>query len=90
VVALVGRRAEPLERLAAELRSNGGDAIAAPADVWSPEQAAAAVDAAVERFGGIDAVVYNAGVADSAAAAYVTGATVMVDGGTTVIDPTSA
>jgi meso-butanediol dehydrogenase/(S,S)-butanediol dehydrogenase/diacetyl reductase len=64
-VALVGRRAEPLEQLAAELRNGGGDAIAAPADVGSPEQAAAAVAAAVERFGGIDAVVNNAGVGDS-------------------------
>jgi NAD(P)-dependent dehydrogenase (short-subunit alcohol dehydrogenase family) len=33
--------------------------------VGSPEQAAAAVDAAVERFGGIDALVNNAGVGDS-------------------------
>jgi NAD(P)-dependent dehydrogenase (short-subunit alcohol dehydrogenase family) len=62
-VALVGRRAEPLEELAAEL---GGHTIAAPADVTSPEQAAAAIDAAVQRFGGIDVLVNNAGVGDSA------------------------
>jgi NAD(P)-dependent dehydrogenase (short-subunit alcohol dehydrogenase family) len=64
-VALVGRRAEPLEELADELRQSGADAIAAPADVASPEQAAAAIAAAVERFGGIDALVNNAGVGDS-------------------------
>jgi meso-butanediol dehydrogenase/(S,S)-butanediol dehydrogenase/diacetyl reductase len=64
-VTLVGRRAEPLEQLATELRDNGGHAIAAPADVTSREQAAAAVDAAVERFGGIDVLVNNAGVGDS-------------------------
>ena len=60
-VALVGRRAEPLEELAAEL---GG--IATPADVTSPDDASAAVRAAVERFGGIDVLVNNAGVGDSA------------------------
>jgi NAD(P)-dependent dehydrogenase (short-subunit alcohol dehydrogenase family) len=66
-VALVGRRPEPLEQLAAELRENGADALAAPADVGSPEQAAAAISAAAERFGGIDALVNNAGVGDSGA-----------------------
>jgi NAD(P)-dependent dehydrogenase (short-subunit alcohol dehydrogenase family) len=65
-VALVGRRAAPLEELSAEIRGSGGDAIASPADVASPEQAAAAIDATVERFGGIDALVNNAGVGDSA------------------------
>ena len=65
-VALVGRRAAPLEQLAAELRNSGGKAIAAPADVGSSEQAAAAVGAAVESFGGIDALVNKAGVGDSA------------------------
>jgi NAD(P)-dependent dehydrogenase (short-subunit alcohol dehydrogenase family) len=64
-VALVGRRAAPLEQLATELRESGGDAIAFPADVASPEEIAAAIDATVERFGGIDALVNNAGVGDS-------------------------
>ena len=64
-VGLVGRRAEPLEELAAELRESGGEAIASPADVASPEEAAAAIDAAVEHFGGIDALVNNAAVGDS-------------------------
>ena len=64
-VALVGRRAAPLEELADELRQSGGDAIAAPADVAAPEEAAAAINATVERFGGIDALVNNAGVGDS-------------------------
>ncbi|MGZ8707304.1 MAG: SDR family NAD(P)-dependent oxidoreductase [Gaiellaceae bacterium] len=65
-VTLVGRRAGPLEELAAELGERGGDAIAAPADVTSREQAAAAVGAAVEHYGGIDVLVNNAGVGDSA------------------------
>jgi NAD(P)-dependent dehydrogenase (short-subunit alcohol dehydrogenase family) len=66
-VTLVGRRAEPLEQLADELRQSGADAIAAPADVTSAEQVAAAIGTAVERFGGIDVLVNNAGVGDSAA-----------------------
>ena len=49
------------------LRENGGHAIAAPADVTSREQATVAIGAAVERFGGIDVLVNNAGVGDSAA-----------------------
>ena len=64
-VALVGRRAAPLEQLATELREGGADAIACHADVASSEEAAAAIDATVERFGGIDALVNNAGVGDS-------------------------
>jgi NAD(P)-dependent dehydrogenase (short-subunit alcohol dehydrogenase family) len=64
-VALVGRRAEPLEQLAAELRESGGDAIAPPADVASPEEIAAAIYVTVDHFGGIDALVNNAAVGDS-------------------------
>ena len=66
-VALVGRRAGPLEEVAAELRAGGGHAMTAQADVASAEQAAAAIGAAVERFGGIDVLVNNAGVGDSGA-----------------------
>ncbi len=62
-LALVGRRREPLEQLAAELP----DALAVPADAGDAEQARAAVAAAARRFGGIDLLVNNAGVGDSAA-----------------------
>jgi meso-butanediol dehydrogenase / (S,S)-butanediol dehydrogenase / diacetyl reductase len=65
-VALIGRRAAPLEKLAVELRESEGEAIACPADVASPEDVAAAIDAAVEHFGGIDALVNNAAVGESA------------------------
>jgi meso-butanediol dehydrogenase/(S,S)-butanediol dehydrogenase/diacetyl reductase len=64
-VALVGRRAAPLEQLAAELREDGGDAIACHADVASPEEIAGAIEATVDHFGGIDALVNNAAVGDS-------------------------
>ena len=62
-LALVGRRPEPLEELAGELP----DALALPGDAADPQVAEAAVRAAVERFGGVDALVNNAGVGDSAA-----------------------
>ncbi len=62
---MVGRRAAPLEELSAEIRGSGGDAIAARADVASAEDAGAAIDATIERFGGIDALVNNAGVGES-------------------------
>ena len=64
-VALVGRRTAPLEQLAAELREDGGDAIACRADVASPEEIAGAIEATVDHFGGIDALVNNAAVGDS-------------------------
>ena len=66
-LVLVGRRSEPLDELCAELRARGAEAMSAVADVGDAEQSAAAVDVAVERFGGVDALVNNAGVGDSAA-----------------------
>lgn len=63
-VVLSGRRAEPLELLAAELR----DAVVVQGDVGDPEHGVVLADAAQRTFGGIDAVVLNAGVGDSAPA----------------------
>ena len=57
-VAICGRRPEPLEDVQAEL---GDDCLAVPTDVREPEQVAALVDQAVERFGRIDILVNNAG-----------------------------
>lgn len=59
-VALVGLEPERLEALAAEL---GPDAAAFEADVTDWDALARAVEGAVERFGGIDVVFANAGVA---------------------------
>jgi meso-butanediol dehydrogenase/(S,S)-butanediol dehydrogenase/diacetyl reductase len=61
-VALVGRRPQPLEELAAELPV----AAALPADVGDPAAARVVVAAAVERFGGVDVLVNDAGVGESA------------------------
>lgn len=57
-VAICGRRPEPLEAVRAEL---GDDCLAIPADVREPEQVAALIDQALERFGHIDVLVNNAG-----------------------------
>ena len=64
-VALVGLEPDELNARAAELNAGGGDRAAAfHADVTDPEQLAAAADGAVARFGGIDIVIANAGVAN--------------------------
>ncbi|MDX6703837.1 MAG: hypothetical protein QOF26_4063 [Baekduia sp.] len=60
-VALVGLEPEELEAAAAAL---GDRAAAFHADVTDWEQIQAAVDGAVERFGGIDVCIANAGVAN--------------------------
>ncbi len=56
-VVVTGRRPEPIAAIAAE---TGG--LAVPGDVTDPDHATAVVAAAVERFGGLDVVVANAGV----------------------------
>lgn len=56
-VVVTGRRPDPLETVATEI-----DGLAMPGDVAEPGQAARAVTATVERFGGLDVVVANAGV----------------------------
>jgi NAD(P)-dependent dehydrogenase (short-subunit alcohol dehydrogenase family) len=61
-VVLVGRRRGPLETVAAEL----DDAAVVEGDVGDPAASAAAVEAASTRFGGVDVLVNNAGVGDSA------------------------
>jgi NAD(P)-dependent dehydrogenase (short-subunit alcohol dehydrogenase family) len=64
-VVLVGRRPEPLEDVAAEVRAAGGHALAAPADVTSSDALAGVMGAADDWRGGVDALVNNAGVGDS-------------------------
>ena len=53
---------EAAEGTAAELVSTGGRAIAVDCDVADPDRVDAAVSAAVDRFGGIDIVINNAGL----------------------------
>jgi NADP-dependent 3-hydroxy acid dehydrogenase YdfG len=59
-LVLAGRRLEPLEELAAEL-GGPGEAVAITCDVTEWDQVQAMASAAIETFGGIDAVFANAG-----------------------------
>ena len=61
-VALVARRRDRLEALAAEIDQAGGTALVVEADITDRTQAEAAVQQAVERFGRLDILVNNAGV----------------------------
>ncbi|MHB1927943.1 MAG: SDR family NAD(P)-dependent oxidoreductase [Acidimicrobiales bacterium] len=63
-VMLVGRRAEPLKVTAARIVSAGGEAWPYQADVSSVPEIDSLVAAAGERWGAIDVVVNNAGVAE--------------------------
>lgn len=60
-VALVGRRAEPLERLVADIGRDGGTAIAVVADISVPGEPARVVAAAQDALGPVDILVNNAG-----------------------------
>jgi 3-oxoacyl-[acyl-carrier protein] reductase len=60
---ICARTKDTLESAAAEIRTQAKDVqvLAIPADVQKPEDAAAVVDAAANRFGAIDILVNNAG-----------------------------
>jgi hypothetical protein len=60
-VALVARRADALEALAAEVRAAGGEALALPCDVAEREAVAAAAAHVLDAWGGVDLLVNNAG-----------------------------
>jgi hypothetical protein len=59
-VALVARRRDRLQALAAEIDEAGGTALAVEADITDRTQAEAAVQQAAERFGRLDTLVNNA------------------------------
>jgi NADP-dependent 3-hydroxy acid dehydrogenase YdfG len=61
-VALVARRRDRLEALAAEIDKAGGTALVVDADITDRTQAEAAVQQTVQRFGGLDTLVNNAGL----------------------------
>jgi NADP-dependent 3-hydroxy acid dehydrogenase YdfG len=61
-VALIARRKDRLEDLAAEIQQAGGTALVVEADITSRSQAESAVEQAVERFGRLDILVNNAGL----------------------------
>jgi NAD(P)-dependent dehydrogenase (short-subunit alcohol dehydrogenase family) len=59
-VALVARRRERIERLAAEITGSGGPAFAVAADLARPEAPAEIVDAVLAERGRLDVIVNNA------------------------------
>jgi NADP-dependent 3-hydroxy acid dehydrogenase YdfG len=61
-VALVARRQDRLEALAAEIEKASGTALVVAADITDRAQAETAVQDVVERFGRLDTLVNNAGV----------------------------
>jgi NAD(P)-dependent dehydrogenase (short-subunit alcohol dehydrogenase family) len=65
-VVVAARSSGEIERLAAELELGGHPALAVTTDVTDPASIARLRDAAEERFGGVDILVSNAGVATSA------------------------
>jgi short-subunit dehydrogenase len=62
-VVLAARSAGPLEELAQTLQAQGGEAVAVPADITVEADRQRLLDTAVERFGGLDVLINNAGVA---------------------------
>jgi gluconate 5-dehydrogenase len=62
-VVLAARRVEKLETLSNQLASEGGTTMVIRCDVGDPADVAAMVDAAWKRFGRVDVLVNNAGVA---------------------------
>lgn len=62
-IALVDQHAQELEGLVLELRAAGSRALALDGDLGDPALPGRVIDAAVAAFGGLDAVVSNAGFA---------------------------
>lgn len=60
-LALVGRRREPLDEVAALVREKGGEAVVISADLTVDGAPAQVVAAAQEQLGGIDVLINNAG-----------------------------
>jgi NAD(P)-dependent dehydrogenase (short-subunit alcohol dehydrogenase family) len=61
-VVVVGRRAGPLEETVRSVAGAGGAATAAVTDVSDPDDVRRTVDDVLERFGGLDVLVNNAGL----------------------------
>jgi short-subunit dehydrogenase len=62
-VAMTGRKADALNELSANLTAAGHDVFAFPADITSDADRERLFAAIVERFGGLDVLINNAGIA---------------------------
>jgi NAD(P)-dependent dehydrogenase (short-subunit alcohol dehydrogenase family) len=60
-VVVAGRRSEPLEEAAEEIRKRGRRALALPTDVRKPDACKAMIEAAISEFGRLDILINNAG-----------------------------
>ncbi|WP_109807278.1 SDR family oxidoreductase [Sphingosinithalassobacter portus] len=67
-LVLAARRADRLDALVQQIEANGGEAVAVATDVTDEDAVATLFARAVDRFGGVDVLVNNAGIADSTAA----------------------
>ncbi len=67
-LVLAARRADRLDALVQQIEAEGGEAIAVSTDVTDENAVATLFERAVDRFGGVDVLVNNAGIADSTAA----------------------
>lgn len=65
-VAIAGRRREPLEATAGEIRAAGGTALAVHCDVSKTADAARAVAETAAHFGGLNVLVNSAGILSTA------------------------
>ena len=61
LLAICGRRPDPLAAVAGEIEALGTDCLVLPTDVREPDQVEALVAQTLERFGRIDVLVNNAG-----------------------------
>jgi citronellol/citronellal dehydrogenase len=61
LVAICGRRPDPLAAVASEIEALGGQCLALPTDVREQDQVEALIEQTLERFGKIDVLVNNAG-----------------------------
>ena len=71
-VAIADIDADSAERVAARLRGKGADAFAGKVDVSKTDEVREFVDATARRFGGLHAIVNNAGVAIPGSAEHIT------------------
>jgi short-subunit dehydrogenase len=62
-LALAARTAEPLNQLADSLKPLGGEAVVVPTDITQPDERARLINTVVEKFGGLDILINNAGLA---------------------------